>query len=39
MIHWMSEKVNDLLDNFKDGDGNHIPIALTVLAAAMEKTL
>jgi len=30
MIHWMSDKVNDLLDNFKDGDGNHIPIALTV---------
>ena len=30
MIHWMSDEVNDLLDNFKDGDGTHIPIVFTV---------
>lgn len=30
MIHWMSKEVNNLLDNFKDADGYHIPLSLTV---------
>lgn len=30
MIHWMSSKIKDVLDNYKDGGQYHIPVSITV---------